>query len=124
MQAQIAQTLAWLDALDPAAFGDDADRPVEFSLPNGMVFDLRALDYVRDWALPQFYFHIVAAYAILRHMGVPLGKAVYASYMMQPLRPGTAPAACSIPTVHPPPAPRIPSTEPLRLPPPLPPPPA
>src|SRR3546814_17938486 len=100
MQAQIAQALAWFDALDPAAFGDDADRPVEFSLPNGMVFDLRALDYVRDWALPPFYFHIVAAYAILRHMGVPLGKDDYASYLMQHLRPGTAPAACSIPTVH------------------------
>src|SRR3546814_8529409 len=51
MQAQIAQTLAWLHALDPAAFGDDADRPVKFSLPHGMVFDLRALDYVRAWTL-------------------------------------------------------------------------
>src|SRR3546814_14813192 len=58
-----------------------------------MVFDLSAIDYVRDWALPQFYFHIVAAYAILRHMCVPLGKADYASYMMRHLRPGTAPAA-------------------------------
>ncbi len=93
MQAQIAQTLAWLDALEPATLGDDGDRPIEFALPNGMVFDLSAADYVRDWALPQFYFHAVAAYAILRHMGVPLGKADYASYMMRHLRPGTAPAA-------------------------------
>src|SRR3546814_14483421 len=98
MQAQIAQTLAWLDALDPAAFGDDADRPVDFSLPNGMVFDLRALDYVRDWALPQLYFHIVAAYAILRHIGVTPGKADYASYTMKPLPPGTSPPASTTQT--------------------------
>lgn len=92
MQDQIARTLGFLASVDPAALGDDDDRPVEFSLPNGMVFDLSAAAYVRDWALPQFYFHIVAAYAIMRHMGVPLGKADYASYMMQHLRPGTAPA--------------------------------
>src|SRR3546814_13671626 len=91
MQDQIARTLAWLEALDPAALGGDGDRPVEFALPNGMVFDLSAIDYVRDWALPQFYFHIVAAYAILRHMGVPPGKADYASHMMPHLPPGTAP---------------------------------
>src|SRR3546814_2739045 len=56
MQDQIARTLAWLEALDPAALGGDGDRPVEFALPNGMVFDLSAIDYVRAWALPQFYF--------------------------------------------------------------------
>ncbi len=56
-------------------------------------FDLTAATYVRDWALPQFYFHIVAAYAVMRHLGVPLGKADYAGYMMQHLRPGTAPTA-------------------------------
>jgi hypothetical protein len=93
MQDQIARTLAFLASIDPGTLGDDSARGIEFSLPNGMVFDLSAAAYVRDWALPQFYFHIVAAYAIMRHMGVPLGKADYASYMMQHLRPGTAPAA-------------------------------
>ncbi|SKB28113.1 DUF1993 domain-containing protein [Sphingopyxis flava] len=93
MQAQIAQTLAFLSAIEPASLGEDGARPIEFSLPNGMIFDLSAAAYVRDWALPQFYFHIVAAYAVMRHMGVPLGKADYASYMMQHLRPGTAPTA-------------------------------
>lgn len=93
MQEQIAATLAFLDAVGPAALGDDAGRSVSFTLPNGMTFDMTALDYLRDWAQPQFYFHRVAAYAVLRHMGVPLGKADYVSYMMRYLRPGTAPAA-------------------------------
>lgn len=93
MQEQIAATLAFLDTVGPAVLGDDANRAVSFTLPNGMTFDMTALDYLRDWAQPQFYFHRVAAYAILRHMGVPLGKADYVSYMMRHLRPGTAPTA-------------------------------
>ena len=92
MQDQIATTLAALDDVDRAALGDDLDRDVSFELPNGMVFDMPALDYVRDWAQPQFAFHRTIAYAILRHMGVPLGKADYVAYMMRYLRPGTAPA--------------------------------
>ena len=93
LQAQIAATLAWLDTIEAADIDADPDRPVGFDLPNGMAFDMTALTYVRDWAQPQYYFHLVAAYAILRHMGVPLGKADYVGYMMQYLRPGTAPAA-------------------------------
>ena len=42
--------------------------------------------HVRDWALPQFYFHLMTAYAILRAGGVPLGKADYVGYMFQYLR--------------------------------------
>ncbi len=93
LQTQIAATLAWLDTVDAAAFDADPNRPVSFDLPNGMIFDLTASAYVRDWAQPQFYFHLVAAYSILRHMGIPLGKADYVGYMLAYLRPGTAPTA-------------------------------
>ena len=93
LQAQIASTLAWLDSVDAATIDADPDRPVSFDLPNGMVFDMTARAYVRDWAQPQFYFHLVAAYSILRHMGVPLGKADYVGYMLAHLRSGTAPTA-------------------------------
>src|SRR3546814_13618826 len=82
MQEQIAATLAILEAVDRTALGDDGDRPVSFELPNGMIFDLRAFDYVRDWAAPQFAFHHVAAYAVLRHLGVPPGTAAYVGYQL------------------------------------------
>lgn len=62
------------------------DPAVELALPNGMTFDLKAEDYVRDWALPQFYFHLVAAYAILRTRGLALGKADYVPHMVKYLR--------------------------------------
>jgi len=56
---------------------------VEFTLPNGMSFAMEAHEYCRDWAIPQFYFHLMAAYAILRAEGVPLGKIDYVGYMMR-----------------------------------------
>lgn len=58
-----------------------ADSPVEFTLPNGMSFAMTAAEYARDWAIPQFYFHVVAAYAILRQQGLAIGKADYVPYM-------------------------------------------
>jgi uncharacterized protein len=72
---------AWRDVpLEP----DDA--PVMFSLANGMTFDLTVAGYARDWALPQFYFHLMTAYAILRAAGLPLGKADYVGFMFRHLR--------------------------------------
>jgi uncharacterized protein len=55
---------------------------VALELPNGMAFDMVGATFVRDWALPQFYFHAVTAYAILRHKGVKLGKPDYVGHMM------------------------------------------
>jgi len=54
-----------------------------------MILDLTAGQYVRDWALPQFYFHVVTAYSIIRAQGIELGKADYASHMFAHLRQNT-----------------------------------
>jgi hypothetical protein len=57
-----------------------------------MIFDLTAEQYVRDWTLPQFYFHLMTAYAILRSAGVDLGKADYVAHMFPYLRRETMPS--------------------------------
>lgn len=44
-------------------------------------------EYAVNWATPQFYFHLVPAYNILRHNGVPLGKAEYVQHMFAYARP-------------------------------------
>jgi hypothetical protein len=90
--ARIEATLAFLDSLAPDAQDSGALRPLALELPMGLTFDLTGAGYARDWALPQFYFHIMAAYAILRHHGVALGKADYAAHMFAYLRPGTTSA--------------------------------
>jgi len=59
------------------------DRTIELALPNGMNFAMRADEYVRDWTLPQLFFHLTTAYAILRAQGVSVGKADFLPYMMK-----------------------------------------
>jgi uncharacterized protein len=86
-QALLADALALVNTVTPAAIDTDTARRVGFTLPNGMAFDMTAADYVRDWALPQFYFHIVTAYALMRSRGVALGKIDYVPYMMRHMAP-------------------------------------
>jgi uncharacterized protein len=91
-QTRIDETIALLDGLAADALDADPDSPVAHELPNGMIFDLTAEQYARDWALPQFYFHLMIAYAILRSQGVALGKADYIPHMFPYLRAETMPA--------------------------------
>jgi len=88
-RGRIAETVALVEALAADAPEIDPAAPIAHALPQGMVFDLTAEQYVRDWTLPQFYFHVMAAYTILRAQGVALGKADYVAHMFPYLRPGT-----------------------------------
>jgi hypothetical protein len=92
-QARIAETIAALDEAAATLAAIDPATPIAHTLPQGMVFDFTAEQYVRDWAIPQFYFHVMTAYAILRAQGVTLGKADYVTHLFAYLRPGTMPAA-------------------------------
>lgn len=91
-RAKIAETISLVSARSESA-GSDGTAAIAHELPNGMVFDLSVDQYGRDWALGQFYFHIMIAYAILRQQGVSLGKADYVAHMFDYLRPGTMPKA-------------------------------
>jgi hypothetical protein len=90
-QARIAQTVAILEALPPYALDADPDSLLSHELPNGLVFDLTAEQYARDWTLAQFYFHVMTAYAILRAGKVELGKADYIPHLIPYLRPTATP---------------------------------
>lgn len=90
-QARIQQTLALLESLAPDALDVDADQPLVHALPNGMVLDLTAGQYARDWVLSQFYFHVMTAYSILRSQKINLGKADYVAHLFPYIRPGTFP---------------------------------
>lgn len=88
-QARIAETIAIVEHLVADMPSIAPASPIAHELPQGMIFDLTAGQFVRDWALPQFYFHIMTAYAILRVQGVNLGKVDYVAHMFPYLRPGT-----------------------------------
>lgn len=88
-QARIDETVALVESISPNALDLNPATPIAHVLPMGMIFDLTADQYVRDWALPQFFFHVITAYAILRAEGIDLGKADYVAHMLPYLRPGT-----------------------------------
>ena len=90
-RARIAETLTLLDSLDAGALDAGAGRLLTLELPNGMVLDMTGEAYARDWLLPQFYFHLMTAYAILRGQGIALGKADYVPHVLAYVRPGTLP---------------------------------
>lgn len=86
-RARIDETFAFLDGLGSDALDrEPGDAPIVLDLPNGMTFDLTRDQFARDWALGQFYFHVMAAYAILRTQGVTIGKADYVPHMFPYLR--------------------------------------
>lgn len=89
---RLQDALSFLTEVPDDALDAGAERPITIALPGGLTFDLTGEQYARDWALPQFYFHVVTAYAILRHRGVAIGKADYVPHMFAYLRPGTTAA--------------------------------
>ena len=92
-QARIAETLAMIEGFDTSGFDAEPQRMVAHQIPAGIIIDLTAEQYARDWALQQFNFHIMIAYAILRAQGVDLGKADYVAHLFPFIRPGTMPTA-------------------------------
>lgn len=90
-QSRIDETLTVLNGLAAEALDVNADKPLEHELPNGMILDLTAEQYARDWTLGQFYFHIMIAYSILRSNNVDIGKADYVAHMFPYIRPETIP---------------------------------
>lgn len=91
-RARIDEALAFLDTLDAEAFDQpSADQALVLTLPMGLTFDLKREQFVRDWALGQFYFHVMAAYAILRKEGIEIGKADYVPHMFAYERPAAKP---------------------------------
>ncbi len=90
-QARIAETLAIVNSMAENTPDVDPAQPLAHTLPVGIIMDFTAGQYARDWALGQFYFHLMAAYAILRHRGVALGKLDYVAHLLPYVRPGTMP---------------------------------
>jgi hypothetical protein len=73
LQARIKKVLAIVEGYKPEQFDGAETREITIKIPNAEL-KFSGLDYVNQWALPNFYFHMVTAYDILRANGVELGK--------------------------------------------------
>jgi hypothetical protein len=76
LHGRIGKALAFVDSLSESDFAAIApDKPIKLAYPPNK--GLRAQDYVLARQIPNFYFHVVTAYDILRQSGVELGKSDY-----------------------------------------------
>jgi hypothetical protein len=73
LQARIAKVIAIVEGYKPEQIDGSEGREVSVKIPNAEL-KFSGLDYVNQWAIPNFYFHVAAAYAILRANGIELGK--------------------------------------------------
>jgi hypothetical protein len=74
LKERIAKTLAYLKTLDTKQIDGSAGREITFPLGPTNKGHMNGADYLNHFVLPNFYFHMTAAYAILRHCGVDIGK--------------------------------------------------
>lgn len=87
LKAQIATTIERLQSAPASKFEGVEDRPIVAPLgTTGLILELPTHQFLRDWTLPHFYFHVVTAYDILRHHGVLLGKPDYMSHISHAIR--------------------------------------
>jgi len=71
--ARVDKALDYTKTFKPAQFDGAETRDIELKFPQATL-TFKGRDYLLNFVLPNFYFHLTAAYAILRHNGVPLGK--------------------------------------------------
>lgn len=74
LRDRVVRTLAYVDGVAPAAFADAEDRAIVVPAGPGVTLEFSGVDYLLEFVIPNFQFHAVTAYDILRHKGVPLGK--------------------------------------------------
>lgn len=78
LTARIQETIELLQRTPATAFEGAEQRTIMIPVQGAeVVFEMTGFQFLRDWALPHFYFHVVTGYDILRHIGVEIGKRDY-----------------------------------------------
>jgi len=73
LKARLEKTIAFLNSVGADKIAGAEDRTIVLKFPQGeMKFTGR--DFLASFALPNFFFHVTTAYALLRHKGITLGK--------------------------------------------------
>jgi hypothetical protein len=76
LSARIGKTVAYLETLKAESIDGSEERTITLKLRSTTV-TFPGLQYLSYFVLPNFYFHVTTAYAILRHNGVEVGKLDY-----------------------------------------------
>ncbi|UJW80453.1 DUF1993 domain-containing protein [Hydrogenophaga sp. SL48] len=77
LQARITKTLDWLVTVPASAIDGREDADITFPVGRDKTRTMKGEAYLKHYALPNMFFHVVTAYALLRHNGVDVGKTDY-----------------------------------------------
>jgi uncharacterized protein len=77
LQERIAKTIAFIRAVPRDRLDGREEAAVALDLPDGRSIPFTGQSFVLGFALPNFFFHVTMAYALLRHRGVAIGKLDY-----------------------------------------------
>ncbi len=77
LKVRIQKTLDFIATVPASAIDGTEDNEVTFPAGPGKTRTMKGQDYLNGWVMPNMYFHITMAYAILRHNGVDVGKIDY-----------------------------------------------
>jgi uncharacterized protein len=80
LHERIAKTISFLESVPADQIDHNEDRTINLVI-RGETKSLVARTYALQFALPNFFFHVVTAYGVLRHKGVPIGKTDYLGTM-------------------------------------------
>jgi len=78
------RTIAFVDSVSPASLAEAEGREIVLRFGNGMGYRLSATAFLTGFAIPNFFFHVSMAYAVLRAQGVNVGKSDFLQHMGQP----------------------------------------
>ena len=73
LKARIAKTIAFIESVKPAQIDGTEDKDITLKI-GGKDLVFKGAQYLQTFAMPNLYFHVTAAYLILRHNGVEIGK--------------------------------------------------
>ena len=76
LQERILKTIKFLKTIEPQQIDGKEELKINYT-QHGKERNFVGLPYLLNWALPNLFFHITTAYAILRHNGVEIGKKDY-----------------------------------------------
>jgi hypothetical protein len=86
LKARCQKTIDFIQSVERSKLEGAENRPVTLRFPQGVGYQFVGKDYLTSFALPNFFFHVTTAYAILRNAGVGVGKPDFLAHLGQPVQ--------------------------------------
>ena len=77
LRARVCKTIDYVKSFEPAQIDGSESRPITVPRRTGDPLQFDGETFLKHYALPNFFFHLTTAYALLRQAGVEIGKGDY-----------------------------------------------